>query len=158
MGILYGTMFLFLYRYPHMWTENHRESIRVRSSNYISAAIEYFVGVNVAGHLNGWIYTKPKAHNGGRGQPEFRIPAIFMGTLLVSIGLIWWGWSGQARMHWIMPNIRCFTFTVRCYVYSSYVSLFLIDTCQIRCFSVINSSAHTKFGGRILPNFCALYV
>lgn len=128
MGLLYGTMFLFLYMYPRMWEEHYHQSIRIGSLNYISAAIGYVVGVNVAGHLNDWIYAKLKARNGGVGKPEFRVPAMIVGTLLVPIGLIWWGWSGQARIHWIMPNIGCFIFTTGCYVCASCVSLFLIDT------------------------------
>lgn len=40
-----------------------------------------------------------------KGRPEFRIPSMFVGSLLIPIGLFWYGWSAQARLHWIMPDI-----------------------------------------------------
>ncbi|KAJ7432059.1 hypothetical protein B0H11DRAFT_1666032, partial [Mycena galericulata] len=43
--------------------------------------------------------------NGGVGEPEMRIPAIFVGSVFVPIGLFWYGWSAQAKAHWIMPVI-----------------------------------------------------
>lgn len=45
MALLYGTMFLFLYIYPIMWTEQYGQSIRIGSLNYISAALGYIAGV-----------------------------------------------------------------------------------------------------------------
>lgn len=34
-----------------------------------------------------------------------RIPALFFGSFFVPIGLFWYGWSAQAKIHWIMPII-----------------------------------------------------
>ncbi len=45
MALLYGTMFLFLFMYATLWTRQYRQSIRVSSLNYISAAIGYIAGV-----------------------------------------------------------------------------------------------------------------
>ncbi len=62
--------------------------------------------------------------NGGKGKPEFRIPALVFGSLFVPVGILyvghicapttrvpantpnsWYGWSAQAQIHWIMPII-----------------------------------------------------
>lgn len=144
MGLLYGTMLLFLYMYLLMWDRLYRQSIRIGSLNYISAAIGYVVGVSVAGYLNDWTYAKLKARNGGVGKHEFRVLAMVLGTLLMPVGLVWWGWSGQAKMHWIMPNVGCFIFTTGCYVYASCVSLFLIDTYAKYSASVLSTTLLTR--------------
>jgi hypothetical protein len=51
------------------------------------------------------IYSKLKRRNGGIGLPEYRVPLMIPGAILVPIGFFWYGWSIQAKAHWIMPNI-----------------------------------------------------
>ncbi|KAF8623729.1 hypothetical protein AX15_006231 [Amanita polypyramis BW_CC] len=65
--------------------------------------------------------------NGGKGKPEMRIPALIVGSLFVPIGLIWYGWSSQAKMHWIMPIIGSGIFgfgILTCYIP---IQLYLVD-------------------------------
>ncbi|KAK9776459.1 putative Major facilitator superfamily (MFS) profile domain-containing protein [Seiridium cardinale] len=128
MALLYGTMFLFLFLYPLMWTRQYSESTGVGSLNYISFAIGLIAGVNIAGHLNDYVYHRLKAHNNGTGHPEFRVPTMVIGTAFVPIGLLWWGWSGEARLHWIMPNIGSMIFATGVYVCSGCVSVYTIDS------------------------------
>ncbi|PSN60876.1 MFS general substrate transporter [Corynespora cassiicola Philippines] len=144
MAILYGTMFLFLFVYPRMWTERYGQSIRIGSLNYISAALGYIAGVNVAGYVNDWIYIKLKAHNNNVGKPEFCVPAMILGTALVPIGLLWWGWSGDAKLHWIMPNIGCLFFTAGCYICSECVSVYTIDTYTRYAASAVSTNLITR--------------
>ncbi|KAJ7607772.1 hypothetical protein DFH06DRAFT_1149316 [Mycena polygramma] len=40
----------------------------------------------------------------GKGEPEMRIPALIFGSLFVPVGF-WYGWSAEAKLHWIMPII-----------------------------------------------------
>ncbi|GAW13469.1 hypothetical protein ANO14919_028550 [Xylariales sp. No.14919] len=127
MALLYGTMFLFLFMYPLLWTEQYGESVSIGSLNYISFALGLILGVNIAGHLNDYIYRRLKARNNGVGRPEFRVPPMIIGTALVPIGLIWWGWTGQAKLHWILPNIGSFILGTGVYVCSGCVSVYTID-------------------------------
>ncbi|KAJ5714841.1 multidrug resistance protein [Penicillium malachiteum] len=41
----------------------------------------------------------------GTFKPEDRLPLIVPGGILLPIGLIWYGWSAQAEVHWIVPII-----------------------------------------------------
>lgn len=83
-----------------MWIEIYPESIRIGSLNYISAALGLVAGINLAGCLNNWLYAKLKARNQGIGQGEFRVPVMVVGTLLLPIGLLWWGmiWRSKATL------------------------------------------------------------
>ncbi|KAI0964966.1 MFS multidrug transporter [Xylaria arbuscula] len=128
MALLYGTMFLFLFVYPLLWTDMYGESVSIGSLNYISFALGLILGVNIAGHLNDYIYLKLKQRNHGVGRPEFRVPPMIIGTTLVPIGLLWWGWTGQAKLHWILPNIGSFILGTGVYVCSGCVSVYTIDT------------------------------
>ena len=45
------------------------------------------------------------AKHGGDPKPEYRLPPMIPGGLCTPIGLFWYGWSAQARVHWIVPII-----------------------------------------------------
>ncbi|RYP50305.1 hypothetical protein DL768_004158 [Monosporascus sp. mg162] len=128
MAILYGIMWLFLFMYPRMWTDQYQQDIRIASLNYLSFGFGLVAGVNIAGHFTDRVYTYLKARSGGTGRPEFRVPTMVIGTVLAPVGLLWWGWSGEAKLHWIMPNIGSFIFAMGIYVCSTCVSVYTIDT------------------------------
>ena len=43
--------------------------------------------------------------HGGDLKPEYRLPPIILGSLCTPISLFWYGWSAQARVHWIVPIV-----------------------------------------------------
>lgn len=127
MAVLYGTMFLFLYIYPIIWTEQYGQSAKTSSLNYISFAIGLIAGVNFAGRLSDALYTRLRNRT-NNGCPEFRIPPMAIGTVFVPIGLLVWGWSGEAKVHWVVPNIGSLIFAMGVYICSSSVSVYMVDT------------------------------
>ena len=38
-------------------------------------------------------------------KPEQRLVSMIIGGILVPIGLLWYGWAAEARVHWIVPVI-----------------------------------------------------
>ncbi|KAK1249585.1 hypothetical protein MKX08_009588 [Trichoderma sp. CBMAI-0020] len=105
MAYLFGTLYLMLGTFPEIWTEWYGESVSIGGLNYLSIAIGSFTGLVLNFFFIDRIYRNLKARNNGIGRPEFRMPTMFIGSIMVSIGLFWYGWSVQARLHWIMPNI-----------------------------------------------------
>lgn len=100
---LYGILFLLIATFPNVWTGTYGESVSIGSLNYISL----FVGMGLASQLGtrlaGRYYTKMCEKNGGKNSPEFRLPVLIIGALLVPVGLFWYGWSARSSIHWIMP-------------------------------------------------------
>ena len=51
-------------------------------------------------------YNKKLAANGGMPIPEWRLPEVIAGGISFSIGLFWFGWSGNyPSVHWIVPTL-----------------------------------------------------
>ncbi|MCJ1432423.1 hypothetical protein MMC27_001779 [Xylographa pallens] len=106
MAYLFGVMYLVLTSLPALWTDIYHESISIGSLNYISLGVGYLIGMQSTAHLNDAIYNRLKNKNENKlGQPEFRLPLMIPGGILLPLGLLWYGWSAQAQLHWIMPNI-----------------------------------------------------
>lgn len=105
MAYLYGLMYLLLSTFPGLWTTVYNENSGIGGLNYISLGLGFFIGTQTTAPLNDRIYKRLKTKNNGTGKPEYRVPLMFVGSALIPIGLFWYGWSAQARVHWIMPNI-----------------------------------------------------
>ncbi|KNG80928.1 MFS multidrug transporter [Aspergillus nomiae NRRL 13137] len=105
MGYLFGTTYLLLATFPTVWGSQYGESPGIAGLNYLSIAVGSFIGLFLNIMLIDRIYHRLKAQNSGRGVPEFRMPTMFIGSGMITIGLFWYGWSVQSHMHWMMPNI-----------------------------------------------------
>ncbi|KAF4611317.1 hypothetical protein G7Y89_g15696 [Cudoniella acicularis] len=105
MAYLYGLMYLVLSTFPRLWETSYHESVGIGGLNYISLGVGFFLGTQICAPVQDRIYHILKKRNNGVGKPEFRVPLMIPGALLVPIGLFWYGWSAEAHTHWILPNI-----------------------------------------------------
>ena len=49
-----------------------------------------------------WFDALATAKNGGEMKPEYRLPPLIPGSILIPMGLFWYGWSVDKHLHWIM--------------------------------------------------------
>ena len=113
MAYLFGVMYLALTSLSALWTDIYHESISIGSLNYISLGVGYLIGMQSTARLNDAIYKRLKNKSESKlGQPEFRLPLMIPSGILLPLGLLWYGWSAQAQLHWIMPNIGMAIFGV----------------------------------------------
>ena len=75
--------------------------------NYISLGLGFFLGTQVCAPINDRIYRRLKRRNNNVGRPEFRIPLMIPGSLLVPVGLFIYGWTSQAS-YLFVPIIPLF--------------------------------------------------
>ncbi|KAG1724540.1 hypothetical protein EDB19DRAFT_309662 [Suillus lakei] len=73
---------------------------------------------------------------GGVGKPEFRLPAMLPGTLLLPIGCLITGWSAQAHTHWIVPDIGIALVGAGIVLNFQCIQIYIID-----CFTLHAASA-----------------
>ncbi|KAE8136466.1 major facilitator superfamily domain-containing protein [Aspergillus pseudotamarii] len=107
MAAVFGVLYILLSTYPKVWTEEYDESPGIGGLNYISLGLGYILGSQINAGSSDAIYQKLK------GEPEVRVPPMFVSSALIPIGMFWYGWSVQAHTHWIMPNVGSFIFSLR---------------------------------------------
>jgi len=107
MAYLYGLLYLVVSSFAQLWTDPdyYGESVGISGLNYIALALGYMIGMQATARLTDRIYRRLKKRNNGVGRPEFRVPAMIPCVIFLPIGLLWYGWSAQARVHWIVPDI-----------------------------------------------------
>ena len=107
MAYLYGIVYLVISTFPTLFTspDYYNESVGIGGLHYIALAIGYFIGAQSTSRFNDYLYSRLKRRNNGVGMPEFRVPVMIPCAILLPVGFFWYGWSAEAHLHWIMPDI-----------------------------------------------------
>ena len=144
-AFLYGVVYLVLTTMPTLWTMRYHEAIDIAGLNYISLGVGYLFGAQSTARLNDVIYHLLKDRSGETiGQPEYRLPLLVPGSILVPGGIFWYGWSAQAHLHWIMPNIGLAIFGVGMKIATQGPQTYAVDTYQLYAASAAAASTFLR--------------
>ncbi|KAI4095096.1 MAG: hypothetical protein LQ339_007359 [Xanthoria mediterranea] len=124
---LYGLMYLLLSTFPVLWTGQYHQSVGIAGLNYISLGVGFTLGAQILSPLNDRIYRILKNKNDGVGKPEYRIPIMVPGSVLVPTGLFIYAWTAQYNTHWIGPNIGAAIFAAGAIAGFQSVQTYLVD-------------------------------
>lgn len=127
MAFVYGFMYLMLVTFPSLWTDHYGFNLGIAGLMYLSLGIGFCSG------LVFWAWAVQRAYlaltkrNGGEAKPEYRLPMAPFSGLALGVGLIWYGWSAEARIHWIMPCIGAAIFAFGIVAVFQCIQNYLID-------------------------------
>lgn len=127
MAFLYGLIYLLISTFPVLWSDRYGQPVGTGSLNFISLGLGCFLGTQICAPLNDAMYRRLKRKNNGVGKPEFRVPMMIPASIMVPIGLFWYGWSAQAKLHWIMPNIGAVIYSAGTIVGFQCIQTYLVD-------------------------------
>ncbi len=87
------------------------QSETVSGLHYIAIGIGSTIATQAGGPLNDriWAHLKTKSH--GKVAPEYRVPLLVPGALLVPLGLLLYGWGAEKRLFWIVTDIGAAIFS-----------------------------------------------
>lgn len=127
MAYCYGLMYLVLSTFPMVWEDVYGESVGIGGLNYISLGVGFFLGTQITAPINDRIYRKLKKRNNNEGRPEFRVPLMVPGALLVPAGLFIYGWTSYYHTHWIAPNIGAALFAAGTIISFQCTQTYIVD-------------------------------
>lgn len=136
MAYLYGLLYLFLTTIPSIFLGVYHQSTGIAGLHYIALGIGLVGACQLNATTTDKIYIHLKSKNGGVGKPEFRLPAMVPGSLLLPIGCLIVGWTSEAHVHWIAPDIGMALVGA-----GIIVSFQCIQTYILECFSLHAASA-----------------
>ncbi|KAJ2916653.1 hypothetical protein MD484_g3756, partial [Candolleomyces efflorescens] len=105
MAFIYGVFYLFLTTMPMIFGEVYEEGPGIAGLHYIALGIGLTLASQINARLLDRSYKYFKQKNNGVGEPEFRLPSMVPGTIILPFGLLLAGWSAQHRLHWIATDI-----------------------------------------------------
>ncbi|KAH9950927.1 MFS polyamine transporter [Amylocystis lapponica] len=108
MAFVYGIIYIVLTTIPLIFTEVYHEKPGIGGLQYISLGIGLMLSAQVSARMLDRVYRTLSHRNGGVGKPEFRLPNVFPGTIILPAGLFVAGWGAQKGAPWIVPDIGFF--------------------------------------------------
>ncbi|KAM0284667.1 hypothetical protein ACHAQH_001820 [Verticillium albo-atrum] len=128
MMYLYGLVYLVLSTFPALWEDVYRQPVGRAGLNYLSLGIGFFLGAQLCAPLQDRVYALLKRRRGAPGRPEYRVPMMVPGAVLVPAGLLVYGWTAETKTHWIAPNIGAAMFAMGTIIGFQCVQGFLVDS------------------------------
>jgi len=105
MALVYSTFYLMVTTFDELFTNTYGFGVGISGLPYLGLCAGFILASVLGPLIMRKIYAHCQAKNNGIGTPEMRIPALILASLFIPIGLLWYGWSAQAKLHWIMPII-----------------------------------------------------
>jgi MFS family permease len=130
---------LVLSSYAALWITHYEQSELVSSLHYISIALGSTIAGQIGSRFMDRMYFILCARNNSEGIPEYRIPYLLSGILLMPVGLFWYGWSAERKLHWLMVDVGTLVFTLGSFVASQAIMAYQLS--EFREFSASANGA-----------------
>ncbi|KAI0434785.1 major facilitator superfamily domain-containing protein [Xylaria sp. FL1042] len=105
----YGTLYIVISSFADLWSSYYHQPVAISGLHYIACALGELAGSQIGGRLMDALYRRMRSRSSdGEHTPEFRIPLTLPGAIIAPIGLFIYGWTAQARVHWIAVDIGIF--------------------------------------------------
>ena len=128
MAFNFGVLYLVLATFANLWTEQYHWSVSSSGLNYIALVVGEVIAAQLGARVQDRVWRYLKKKSGGEISPEYRVPLMYPGAILVPIGILWYGWSAQAHLHFMMPDIGIAIFGFATMIATQSMQAYLVDT------------------------------
>lgn len=111
-ALIYGLLYLLFTSMPTVFINQYRFSTGLSGLAYIGIGSGFLFGLLIIGLTSDKTVVKMTARNGGKFEPEMRLPFMAFFACILPITFFWYGWSAEKQVHWIVPIIGMFPFGV----------------------------------------------
>lgn len=103
-AILLGILYLFFGAFPFVFEGVYGFNLWQTGLTFLGMLLGMLAAAMSSGF---WVKVRARLieHNGGKLEPEFRLPAVIAGSMFATVGLFWFAWTTFSWVHWILPII-----------------------------------------------------
>ncbi|MCJ1470145.1 hypothetical protein MMC07_008790 [Pseudocyphellaria aurata] len=150
MAMVYSYLYFLFTTFTSVFEDQYGFSTGEAGLAYLGLGVGFLIGQLGVG-VTSDRYLKIKAISAGGMKPEHRLPPLVIGAFLVPIGLLWYGWSAQYRVHWIVPIVGTAFIGVGTLFAFLPIQMYLVDAFEIYAASAIatNTVVRSLFGATL---------
>src|SRR5204863_2717508 len=103
MAVIYGYLYLLFTTFPLVFSRTYHFSSGSVGLSYLGIGMGSLIGLVIFGVASDKILKKKSV--AGEMKPEYRLPPMVPGAILIPAGLFWYGWTAEKHTHWILPIV-----------------------------------------------------
>jgi multidrug resistance protein len=153
MAFIFGIYYLMFATFARFFNETYGFGPGLSGLTYLGLGVGFIMATFFGARFADQMYATLAAKNGGKGKPEMRIPALIFGSFFVPVGVLWYGWSAQAKTHWIMPIIGTTFFGFGLMTTFLPIQLYLVDAFTYAASALAAASVFRSMLGFAFPLF-----
>lgn len=104
LAVNFGTLYLVLTSYATLWTKWYGQPVSKSGLHYLSLALGYTIASQVGARATDMLWKRLKHRANGETAPEYRVPLMVPGAILLPAGLLWFGWAAQSHSSWVLVD------------------------------------------------------
>lgn len=105
-GLDYGITYIVIATYANLWTSKYGETVTTSGLHYIGISLGEISAALIGGPIMDAIYRRLKLRSHDQeGRPEFHIPLMLPGSILLMAGLFMYGWCAEYHAPWPVVDI-----------------------------------------------------
>ncbi|KAF8420224.1 major facilitator superfamily domain-containing protein [Tirmania nivea] len=125
-AVMLGVLYLFFQAFPLVFRSLHGMTLEQTGLTFLGLLVGMTLGVLTDPWWKRY-YNYQITVLGRKPIPELRLPPVVAGSVLVPIGLFWFGFTSKESVHWIVPIIGSALFAMGTLLAYSGVFTFLVD-------------------------------
>lgn len=152
MAITYGYLYLMFTTITSVFQEYYGFSTSIVGLAFLGLGVGSVFGITLfSGTSDKYIQRKAAEDKSGM-KPEYRLPLLPLGAVLLPAGLFIYGWTASYRVHWIVPIIGTAVVGMGNIIVFMAIQLYLVDTFTIYAASALACNTVVRsLAGAVLP-------
>ncbi|RWA10361.1 hypothetical protein EKO27_g4744 [Xylaria grammica] len=146
LAVIYGYLYLLFTTFIFVFEGQYHFQAGAAGLSYLGLGVGFLIALVGNGLTSDYI--AKKRAGGGEIKPESRLAPLLLGVLLIPAGLIWYGWTAEYQIHWIVPIIGTLFIGVGINLVWIPIQSYLIDAFTIYAASALaaNTVVRSIFG------------
>jgi multidrug resistance protein len=150
MAVVYGYLYLLFTTITLVFERNYHFSQGSVGLAYLGIGVGSLAGLIIFGTISDKIVKRMSAK--GEMKPEYRLPPLIPGSVIIPIGLFLYGWSADKHVHWIVPIIGTMFVGLGLLATFMPIQTYLVDAFTIHAASAIAANTVLRsLVGAFLP-------
>ncbi|KAI1761168.1 bicyclomycin resistance protein [Hypoxylon sp. FL1150] len=152
MAVTYGYLYLMFTTITEVFQEYYGFSTSIVGLAFLGLGVGSMMGIFLFSATSDKYIQRKAAENKSGMKPEYRLPLLPLGAILIPAGLFLYGWTAEYRVHWIVPIIGTAIVGIGNIVVFIIIQMYLVDTFTIYAASAIACNMVVRsLAGAVLP-------
>lgn len=124
-AVQFGSLYIMISSFSSLWTTRYQQSTSSSGFHYLALVIGFTIGLQAVAVAMDYIWHL--ASRDGTAVPEHRLILLVPAVVLMTTGLLMYGWSAQALLHWAVIDMGAMIFCLGGEISVCCFSAYIVD-------------------------------